>query len=711
MQFRQARLVSFCLAFAASNVDVEHAFAETFTVTTTADSLTDDGECSLREAVYAATRDVFVSDCGTGDEGLDLVQLPAGTYDLDLLGIDEDAGLTGDLDITGGLVIEGDGMGSSVIDASALNDRVFDFTGSLLVRDLTIQGGRAPSGPTGEPGGAFRGGVDSTLTVQSVSLRDNRAGDSSESRMDGSDGGAIWMDLNSTLFIYDSSIESNQAGHGGPSGDFWSDRPGAGGQGGAVALSSGCALHIERSSFTGNNSGEGGEGEWSSYGGRGGAISARALTSGWINETAFYGNRAGAGDSLPNHGGALSVDAVSTDLRIENSSFIANVAELGAAIFLITPATVSNCTFANNVATRRGGGISLADVSSTVTVDHSTFVDNVGGAVAPQSPGATIQVQSSILVRNLDDAGSTPLDCYQVLDGVVSSAGHNIFGSGTGCTSTADDVEVMAGAIDPIFTGELGDYGGPTMTLPISPAGLAHDSGLCTDLAAAPLTRDQRGVARPVEDCDIGSYELVTCAEGEYLGDTDCQSCSTCGEHEYIAAACSVDSDTTCEACNDVCGTCDGPSAAECTSCGDGRFLSSGICTSCSTCPEGYYAVSECTALSDTVCEPELLDASTPDASTPDASLEADAANDSGIVQADASAEVDAEIEDSGITGAPDSATTTGDAGPAPDSRVASYADGGGCAVSRRSQRASTYVWLACLGVAVARIRRRRAGV
>ena len=51
----------------------------TIAVTTTADELNADGDCSLREAVAAANYDIAVDACPAGNGG-DVIDIPAGTY-------------------------------------------------------------------------------------------------------------------------------------------------------------------------------------------------------------------------------------------------------------------------------------------------------------------------------------------------------------------------------------------------------------------------------------------------------------------------------------------------------------------------------------------------------------------------------------------------------------------------------------------------------
>jgi len=89
-----------CIGLAAT------ARGTTITVNSTDDSLAVDGNCTLREAIIAANTDAAVDACPAGS-GADVVVVPAGTYTLTLIGADEDAAATGDLDVTADLEIDG----------------------------------------------------------------------------------------------------------------------------------------------------------------------------------------------------------------------------------------------------------------------------------------------------------------------------------------------------------------------------------------------------------------------------------------------------------------------------------------------------------------------------------------------------------------------------------------------------------------------------
>ncbi|MEM1181272.1 MAG: CSLREA domain-containing protein [Acidobacteriota bacterium] len=97
------------LALALPPIAVAPASAATLAVTTTVDVIAIDGECSLREAITAANTNQPFNDCPAGDAlpTIDTVELPAGTYTLTLLPVDDDANLGGDLDISEPVTVRG----------------------------------------------------------------------------------------------------------------------------------------------------------------------------------------------------------------------------------------------------------------------------------------------------------------------------------------------------------------------------------------------------------------------------------------------------------------------------------------------------------------------------------------------------------------------------------------------------------------------------
>src|SRR4029453_18125320 len=125
----------------------------------------------LREAVIAANSTPITADT---------ISLPAGTYTLTRSGANEDAGSTGDLDITctsvgcstsAALTINGAGAGVTIIDAGAI-DRIFDTAAinvasnitTLNLNDLTVRNGN----PGSAVGGGIRVGNSDTVNLTNV---------------------------------------------------------------------------------------------------------------------------------------------------------------------------------------------------------------------------------------------------------------------------------------------------------------------------------------------------------------------------------------------------------------------------------------------------------------------------------------------------------------------------------------------------------------
>lgn len=90
-------------------------------------------DCSLREALIAANVDGF----------LDRIVLSAGVYSVNLDGIDDDAALTGDLDLVQDVEFVGAGAGLTVIDGTGLGEAIFFSKGNSGLeatwRDLTVR--------------------------------------------------------------------------------------------------------------------------------------------------------------------------------------------------------------------------------------------------------------------------------------------------------------------------------------------------------------------------------------------------------------------------------------------------------------------------------------------------------------------------------------------------------------------------------------------
>jgi len=155
------------------------ARAAGISVNTTDDELNSDGDCSLREAIQAANTDSAVDAC-PGGSGADTITLPAGFYILTIPGADEHDNASGDLDIIGDLTINGDGAGTTIIQAgtNASNgiDRVLDIhysADAVEISGVRIRYGRTPGIRDEEDGGGIRN--RSTLTLNNCTVSSNAA--------------------------------------------------------------------------------------------------------------------------------------------------------------------------------------------------------------------------------------------------------------------------------------------------------------------------------------------------------------------------------------------------------------------------------------------------------------------------------------------------------------------------------------------------------
>ena len=169
-------------------------------VTTTADDLTVNGNCTLREAVIAANTDAAVDACPAGS-GADVIILPAGTYTLQLSGRDEDAAQTGDLDILSDLSIQGAGAGLTVIDGNDL-DRVFQIVNPgahVAIEGVGIQNGDIRF----DNGSRCGGGIHNAgaLVLRAVDVAQNAA----------YDGGGLCSIAGASVNITDSTIRENES--------------------------------------------------------------------------------------------------------------------------------------------------------------------------------------------------------------------------------------------------------------------------------------------------------------------------------------------------------------------------------------------------------------------------------------------------------------------------------------------------------------------
>ncbi len=216
-------LVALVAYLGFSTIVVQTVKAATITVSTTEDELNVDGDCSLREAIVAANTDTAVDACPAGS-GADIINLPAGTYTLSLVGNDDNAS-AGDLDITQDLTLTGAGPLQTTIDANGI-DRAIHILGnaSTQISRLTVTGGNLSS-LLGAGIYVYQGSLtlilsrvwhSTGLAAISVAPIINNALTILDSRIEDNFGSGVAVNGNATGLIVNSTISGNStSGSGG----------------------------------------------------------------------------------------------------------------------------------------------------------------------------------------------------------------------------------------------------------------------------------------------------------------------------------------------------------------------------------------------------------------------------------------------------------------------------------------------------------------
>jgi hypothetical protein len=213
------------------------------------------------------------------------------------------------------------------------------------------------------------------------------------------------------------------------------------------------------------------------------------------------------GGGIYNHGGTLTISnsTISGNTASAGRSCIKFCRGIGGGIYNNGMLTINNSTISGNTASSScnqgcapgGGGISN---DGAVTINNSTVSANsafIGGGVENHS-AATLQ---NSIVANSPSGGNC--------NGTMTSNGYNLSSDGTCNFNGTGDLNNT----DPKL-GQLGNYGGPTQTIPLRAGSPAIDAGNpsgCTDGNGHLLKTDQRGKPRPDKEdtggCDMGAYE------------------------------------------------------------------------------------------------------------------------------------------------------------------------------------------------------------
>ena len=447
-------------------------------VTTTADDVTTNGLCSLREAIINANNDDSSgsTDCAAGS-GSDLI-----TFNVSgsIVLMSSLPAIIGDLTITG------PGPAADALTISGNNAvRVLKVNAGarLTLNNLTVSNGLV----TNDYGGGIRN--SGTLLINNSRFVNNlTAGDTCCSG-----GGGISSE--GVLTVTHSIVSGNSSALGaginsnGPTALVDTQINGniASGSGGGVVIFTGGRATIRGGEIFSNTTTSG------TAGGGAGIYSADTLT---LDGVSIYGN------TTAHWGGGILNTGV---LTVTRSTLSANSATgtsgSGSALYTMGSLNVANSTISRNFP-----GIIVYVAQGTLLMTNSTVSSNSGDGIYTGGTSVTLVndtinqnagygIVNSMYAKNTIIANSgSGSNCLFANSGYTQ--GFNL-SNDTSCllTNTGDQQGI------PVLLGPLADNGGPTLTHMPLPGSPAIDKGAgCSAL-------DQRAAPRTGPACDVGSVE------------------------------------------------------------------------------------------------------------------------------------------------------------------------------------------------------------
>jgi hypothetical protein len=416
------------------------------------------------------------------------------------------------------------------------------LSGTTVTANTATGGGGAFA--AGTAGGGSGGGIyaKAALTTSNSNVSGNAATSIGNFNTNLSAGGGIYSTGGLTLTL--SQVDQNNV-VGGPQA-ITASSPSASGGG---IFSSG-AVSINQSSVSYNIVGclqsEFGQPGGECVGGGlivsgGGTILDSTFAGDLVTGGAGANAQAGASPAqIGGDGGGGALFASGAQMLIINSTFADDIATGG-------PGGSSSSVKTNGA---RGGDGTGGAIYSTAILDvwDSTISANTASAGADGAGGLT-GVSGSANAGGLDLAGSGLAGNDMLVDSIVSanhagsefsdivtgaqarvSGGYNLIGAGAG--NLADSSPNLAGNNSPDLS-PLGDYGGPTQTMPPLPGSPAVDQG-SGDWLILPdnITTDQRGEPRVVgASVDLGAVEQqVTTISGDVFNDLNGDGIRESGE-------------------------------------------------------------------------------------------------------------------------------------------------------------------------------------
>lgn len=463
------------------------AFAAVVTVNTATDdfgSVT--GNCSLREAIQSTNTNADFGGCThTGTyvtATADVIVLPTlgagGSFLLSRVGTDDTNG-TGDLDISGNLVINGVSATNSVIrgdtaDPDSQRHRLIHvISGIVQINDVTLRDGLedgtvAGGGLRTEPGSnttllrvvvtdniadGNAGGIlnRGAMTISASTVSQNRT------REAATGGGGIFNSPNAVLTIEDTRILDNTANAGADGSAM----------GGGIFSDDNSTLVLDNCVVDGNLA----DGRRIlDRDGRGGGI---FTNGGFTMDQSSVTNNEAIGRT--GQGGGIEIGNLSSSVAIRHSVISFNVARQslskdgaadGGGIDSADPDTlIENSVISNNqvdsMRRSEGGGFNGNGVIQNSTIAANSAIgganSTTGGGI---DAGPSFRLINSTVINNQSDGDGGGINSSEAITAIelfsVTIAGNSADGSGGGVNSTAGEVQVSNSVLAGNTAGGLG---------------------------------------------------------------------------------------------------------------------------------------------------------------------------------------------------------------------------------------------------------------